>query len=296
MRVLLTGSTGYLGSAIKAHYIRSGHQVITIGRSNKNDISVDLESITVIRLSELISDIDCIIHCAAINEVSINDSIDKTYSINVTLTRKLVEYAERNNVKSFIYISTFHVYGLISGDINEKSKINPINDYGLTHYLSEEIIRTRSKYSDFDYLIIRPTNIYGIPNDFESFDRWSLVPFQFVRDAILKGRIVINSSGQQYRNFVSINDVLNCFHLLGKESVVNAYGSMELSIHDFAKYISSYMKENHSVDVEVVVKGKLISGEHSINVRNTSSIYSPSYGEFDHFIERMIEEKKQWIR
>ncbi|WP_162062314.1 NAD-dependent epimerase/dehydratase family protein [Vibrio taketomensis] len=164
---------------ITEHYLRLNCEVITIGRSLQNDIVADLEEVNVEELVTQVRDVDTIVHCAAINEVLINDSIDRTYNINVTLTRKLTELASLADIRSFIYISTFHVYGISSGLVTDKSEINPINDYGLTHYLSEEIIRTRSKQAEFNYLIIRPTNIYGAPSSFDTFDRWTLVPFQF---------------------------------------------------------------------------------------------------------------------
>lgn len=296
MKVLITGATGFLGREIKEYYLALNYEVITIGRSIQCDIRIDFEKMKVEDIVTQVKSVDTIVHCAAVNEVNINDSIDKTYSINVTLTRKLIELASLINVNSFIYISTFHVYGVSNGLITDESEINPINDYGLTHYISEEIIRTKSKQLNFNYLIIRPTNIYGAPSSFDTFNRWTLVPFQFLRQAMVDKKITINSNGQQYRNFVSICEVIDCLKLIGKETLVNAYGSMELSISDFAKHIADTVGIHLDTYIEVKVKGRAEVGSYKVNVRNKKSEYTPRNGEFERFIRKMLEEKEKWIK
>ncbi|WP_190275910.1 NAD-dependent epimerase/dehydratase family protein [Vibrio sp. N418] len=290
----MTGASGFLGKEIKAYYLATGNDVITIGRSNTDTIIVDLLTLDIDKLATEVGNIDTIVHCAAVNEVDINKSIDITYGINVTLTRKLTELAEKINVKSFVYISTFHVYGVTKGIISQKCEINPINDYGLTHYLSEEIIRAKSNGGSFKYLIIRPTNIYGTPSDFEGFNRWSLVPFQFLKSAYLDRKITINSSGQQYRNFVSINDVIQCLDLIGKEKVVNAFGETEMSIANFARIIGSIVGKYGDTNINVEVLGKQELGDYKLEVVNDDSIYTPSPCQLDSFVKSMIEVKEQW--
>lgn len=294
MRVLITGITGFLGKEIKKHYLMNGDEIISIGRSKYNDIVIDFFDFDVTELANNIGHVDTIVHCAAVNEVEINKSIDQTYAINVVLTRKLVELSKLLSIKNFIYISTFHVYGESSGWISDESEIKPINDYGLTHYLSEEIIRTNSYYNQYDYLIIRPTNIYGVPSDFKNFNRWTLVPFQFLKSAYYDGKIVINSSGQQYRNFVSISDVIQCLSLIGKEKVVNAYGTLELSISDFAKIIGKLVGRICNKNVLIEVTGVQEPGNYQLNVTNHKSQFKPSPSELESFIMNMIKVKEKW--
>ncbi len=296
MKVLMTGASGFLGKEIKAHYLASGNDVITIGRSNIDSVVIDLLTLDIDKLATDVGKIDTIVHCAAVNEVDINKSIDTTYAINVTLTRKLTELAEKIKVKNFIYISTFHVYGVTKGIVSQKCEINPINDYGLTHYLSEEIIRAKSNNGSFKYLIIRPTNIYGTPSNFEGFTRWSLVPFQFLASAYLDKKITINSSGQQYRNFVSVNDVLQCLDLIGKEKVVNAFGQVEMSIANFARTIGSIVGEYCNTDIDVEILGNQELGDYKLKVINEDSLFNPSLSGLDGFVKSMLEVKNQWIK
>ena len=124
----------------------------------------------------------------------------------------------------FIYISTFHVYGKESGFFSTKEICNPINDYGLTHYLSEEVIRNTLRGSSINALILRPTNIYGVPIDLKSFNRWSLAPFAFIKESLERGSITLRSSGNQLRNFVHIDQVIGSLPGDSDFEIRNVYG------------------------------------------------------------------------
>mgnify|MGYP000670732389 CR=1 FL=1 len=266
-KILLVGGSGFLGQGIAERYRSEGHEVTTIGRSLCSDIVVDFECEDV--LSAVSSDYDMLIHAAAINEVFINDDIGKTYFINVTVTRILVELAKNLKIKQFIYISTFHVYGRSHGEINEETVPFPINDYGLTHLLSESIVTNLGKANNIETLIVRPTNIYGIPVNIKKFNRWSLVPFAFVKSAIEKGVITLASSGLQQRNFVSIDSVIDTFCLVGDVKVVNAIGVSTLSIYDFATLVASSV--GLLLSREIAVHRVSVEGG-MINELNISSI------------------------
>ena len=67
--------------------------------------------------------------------------------INTVGTKNLLEALNLTNLKNFVYISTFHVYGLTEGDIDENTELNPKNDYALTHLFAEF-------YTFFKFLLI----------------------------------------------------------------------------------------------------------------------------------------------
>lgn len=286
-KILLIGGTGFLGAKIKDHYENNSIEVITMGRNELSDIVTDFSDIDFVELVNW--QFDTIVHCLAVNETKINESIDETYKINVTLTRKILEIAVKCGVKNFIYLSTFHVYGKTTGYIDEKSDNKPLNDYGLTHYLSENIVQNICSLNSINYLLVRPTNIYGVPSVNTPFSRWSLVPFQFVKMAKETNAIKLQSSGEQLRNFVSVDDVIHCFELLGKKHIVNAYGCETLSIYDFANLVASKYLDITGQVVPVerppwapVEKGSLLT------ITNTFDDYVPSEGHLEQYLISMI--------
>ncbi|RKF17820.1 NAD(P)-dependent oxidoreductase [Alginatibacterium sediminis] len=296
MKVLVCGATGYLGQELTNHYRSQGHDVVTLGRSPKNDINLDITNFNITKLINVLVKIDLVVHCAAINEVEIAKDIVNTYNVNVVLTRLLIEMAVKLSVSSFIYVSTFHVYGTSCGEITEKNKMHPINDYGLTHYLSEEIVRVSCGRNGIDFLILRPTNIYGRPSDISSFNRKSLVPFQFLEQALMTNEIVINSSGQQYRNFVSVKEVVDCLKFVGSEEIINCYGELNTSIEDFAHRIGGIVNEEFDKNVKVRVCGKRVPGNYALSVSNTNSLYQPRRECLKEFVVDMVGCKKQWTK
>jgi UDP-glucose 4-epimerase len=249
--LLLVGGTGFLGQHIKQYYINIGWGVITIGRSELNDIVVDISSHVDLSKIILHKKVSRIIHAAAVNEQNIPNDLTASYAVNVTATRLLIELAKKNDIKEFVYISTFHVYGKSSGYIDETHHTDPLNDYGLTHLLSEEIVIKLAKINNLTPLIIRPTNIYGIPIDMKLFDRWTLVPFAFIRSAVLESQIVLTTSGRQLRNFVDIIDVLDATDQVGKAIIINVASQDNLSIRDFALKISSIIKDIYNLNCKV---------------------------------------------
>lgn len=53
--------------------------------------------------------------------------------------------------------------------------------------------------------VLRPANLYGVPADWTRFDRWTLAPFDFVRQAVTTGRIRLLSDGSPVRSYVSLD-------------------------------------------------------------------------------------------
>ena len=281
--LLLVGATGYLGQHIKQHYENSGWEVTTLGRAASNDIVADISShhdICTIVLNKIYSRL---IHAAAVNEVDICKNFSQTYAVNVTATRLLLELAKNNKIKEFVYISTFHVYGQSSGCIDEHQRTMPINDYGLTHLLSEEIIIKFSKVNQLTPLIIRPTNIYGLPVAMAAFNRWSLVPFAFVRSAVGEGKIELTSSGYQMRNFVDVKDVVKTTELVGQCLLVNAAGNDNLTIRAFALTIASILKERLNLVCQVSWKDDELKEPESLLVKNRD-VQSHCRGDLTQFI------------
>ena len=173
MKVLVTGASGLLGKKVIKELLDKDYNVVALYNRNQipfnHDklIKIQLDLSNKVYLEDLIlkKKPDIIIHLAAYTNVDgceINK--DKAWSINVEATRSIVR-AARVVKAHIIYISTDYVFDGEKGLYKETDTPNPINYYGLTKLIGEEIIRS----SDLLYTIIRPSAIYGIGGSKKSF-------------------------------------------------------------------------------------------------------------------------------
>ncbi len=173
VKILVTGGSGLLGSKLVGELLSRNYEVIAL--YNRNPIPVDHEKLVKVRLDIVdktsLEDLilktrpDVIIHSAAYTDVD-GCERNKTYAwrVNVEATRSIVRAARV--VKShLIYVSTDYVFDGEKGLYRENDTPSPVNYYGLTKLVGEELVRT----SDLLYTIVRPSTIYGVGGSKKSF-------------------------------------------------------------------------------------------------------------------------------
>jgi UDP-glucose 4-epimerase len=176
--ILVTGGAGYIGS----------HVVKLLGQLKENivvldDLSSGFEASVLygefVRGNtgdkDLVSDIlkrhnvESVIHFAA--HTIVPESVEnplKYYQNNTCCTRNLLECCAAAGVKNFIFSSTAAVYGeLETGFASEKTATSPINPYGSSKLMSEQMINDLSKASELKHVILRYFNVAGSDPDGE---------------------------------------------------------------------------------------------------------------------------------
>lgn len=237
--ILISGASGYLGGIARRYFACQGYQVKTIGRSLQDDFYFDFGSFDYSQYAALKKiEADIFIHAAAANEVICRENPASAYAVNVAGTKSALELAIEHKISSFVYISTFHVFNVSQGVIDESVTPIPTNDYGMSHYLAEQLVEMVGSHSNLTTLTIRPANLFGIPENIEMCKRWSLVPLEFCKEAVANRKIVLKTAGLQERNFVDTDDLMRCIErYLGNEQLIHCYGPDTLSILDFAKLV-----------------------------------------------------------
>jgi nucleoside-diphosphate-sugar epimerase len=137
MKILLTGSTGYIGSNVLSFYKKS-HDIFLWKRGYTFKEAVSFNP-------------DLIIHSAG--EIY---NKEKMIESNILLTYKLVEAAEACKSK-FIYIGSSSEYGIKPYDITENEPLRPTTLYGATKASGSLIVYS----SSIPTIIARPFSVYG---------------------------------------------------------------------------------------------------------------------------------------
>jgi UDP-glucose 4-epimerase len=200
--------------------------------------------------------IDIIIHLAASNEIDSMNDPELALRINTQGTYKLLSAANANNVNKFIYFSTFHVYGeALNSIITEESTTRPFHPYAITHRAAEDFVTYFNHYFGMKTLIFRLSNCYGYPMHKE-VNRWTLVFNDFCKQAVTTGRIILKSSGKQYRDFISLHNVARAVHHFvfvvpdkWGDGLYNLGGNCSMSILEAARKISDIYNEKYKKEI-----------------------------------------------
>jgi len=164
LKVLVTGGSSTPGYRIVQEFTKAGYKVIT--QYNENEIpeieGVEKVKVDFLDLNKLVDFVnmvkpEVIIHTAALGDVDKCES-DKelAWRVNVDATLILTRESLKYNAY-FLYLSTDYVFDGERGLYKEEDIPNPVNYYGLTKLIAENIVRSAlSRYS-----IVRTSHIYG---------------------------------------------------------------------------------------------------------------------------------------
>lgn len=259
--VLVTGASGYIGSRLVAQLAEAGIACTATARSNPEklaaELGMDVTQLDVMGSLPSFAGVRTVVHCATPNDI-MSRGEDGGIPLAVSGTRALLEQCIEDGVDRFVYLSTVQVYGTeLSGDLDQNTPVAPETAYGLNHYLGEEVCRYYAQNHDIDVIILRPSNVYGVPL-VSTVDRWTLVPMCFVRDAATDGQVILRSSGKQSRNFISTTEVADCVVGLLSNfpsgfTILNAASDWYASIVEIAKMLERVWQEETGRTLEVSV-------------------------------------------
>lgn len=259
--VYVTGCCGFIGSYITAECLGRGWYVKGIDKMTyasservlaefKKFPNFSFEKMDINDL-EFLYDCDYVINSAA--ETHVDNSIVKSDDFihsNIHGVYNLLELIRktRGNTKPvFFHISTDEVYGDIQeGSHKETDMLKPSNPYSATKAAGDMLVKAWSRTYDIPYMIVRPTNNYGIGQYVEK-----LIP-RCCKSIFLGKKIPVHNNGTPMRVWLHARDTaLAIVHLveLGvKNEIFNISGNLEQSnIDTINKVIKSYFTEPRDV-------------------------------------------------
>ncbi len=172
MRILVTGGAGYIGSHVVKALGKEGHELliydnlstghewaILFGRLRRGDLA----DRTAVR--EALRDFcpEAVMHFAA--SIQVEESVREPlayYRNNVVHTLNLLEAMRETGSARFLYSSTAAVYGIPETiPVDERAPLRPINPYGASKVMVEQILADLAIASDFRYCALRYFNVAG---------------------------------------------------------------------------------------------------------------------------------------
>jgi len=212
MRVLLTGSEGYLGCLLGPELVRDGHTVLGLDtgfyRAGWLYRGVDRTVETLDRdVRQLAVDdlrgFDAVVHMAELSNDPLGDLIGEvTYAVNHQGSVRLAELAKRAGVSRFVYMSSCSVYGIADGTVDEQSPINPQTAYGVCKGLVERDVAALAD-DDFSPTFMRNATAFGASPRM----RFDIVLNNLSGLAWTTKQIAMTSDGSPWRPLVHALDI-----------------------------------------------------------------------------------------
>lgn len=227
MNILITGASGFLGSAIVANYVLGAvsHKLISISREDipnqwngSKNLRGDITDYDFLRRVIADEEINIIYHCAANSIVRTCASDPVTaYEINVLGTVKLLEAVRTvgmNNIKSIVISTSDKAMGHSPSPYTEESPLKPKYTYESTKSCQDIVAQNYFHNYGLPINIMRCSNIYGAGDPNLS----RIVPNTIMR--LHNGqKPLLNRGVRNYiREFIHVSDVVNAFKLVAEKA------------------------------------------------------------------------------
>ena len=319
--VVITGCLGFIGSHVTAACLKRGWRVYGIDKQTYASIeymrflermpsvsNFTFHAADICDLKDL-PDCDYIINIAAETHVG-NSIIDSSGFIhsNVTGVKNLLDIIRRkpSNIATkpiFFHFSTDEVYGdIIEGSHDEASLLSPSNPYSASKAAADMLIKAWARTYGMDYLILRPTNNYGIDQYPEK-----LIPL--VVKHLERGiKIRLHNKGEPYRNWLHAEDTAQAVITIIESGVVNetfnvAGGFEQRNKDTVTKIVNSYFNGRHDreylgledrLDLSYVREGQDV--RYSVDDNKLRSLGWEPVKFFDQEIDHIVKHYKNHFR
>ena len=140
-------------------------------------------------------------------EVSFDDPVADLEK-NTVSTLNLLQYAKENNTERFVYASSMSVYGAVPDQpIPETHSCRPLSCYGVGKRASELYLEIFGL--QIPWVSLRMFNVYGPGQDLQNL-RQGMVSI-YLAQAVQQGKIVVKGNLERFRDFIFIDDVVQCW-------------------------------------------------------------------------------------
>ena len=242
-KILVTGGAGYIGSHVARKLLESGHQVVVVDNlstGKRENVPAgaaffegDLGDMNFMRDVFSANRVEAVMHLAASIEVEESVKEPEKYLQNNSInTSRLLTVMHEFGVKKLVFSSTCALYDPSEGRaLSETSPVSPMNPYGHSKFLAEQIIDYHTRYLGLSAIVFRYFNACGC--DFDGQIRPThashLIPNILEVAAGNRPQIKVNGSdyatpdGTCVRDFIHVLDIARA-HELGLKRLMHSAG------------------------------------------------------------------------
>ena len=239
--ILVVGGAGYIGSHLVKELVENQGVIVLDNLTTGHEEAIDPRAVFVEGdlgdehiLNEIFTNykVEAVMHFAANSLVGESvENPQKYYQNNVAKTLTLLDVMMKHDVKKFIFSSTAATYGIPKVDsITEQSETNPINPYGRSKLMIEQVLEDYKNAYDLKYIVLRYFNAAGAHESGEIGENHQpethLIPI--ILEHLLGRRDSISVFGTDYdtfdgtciRDYIHVTDLAEA-HILACEALLD---------------------------------------------------------------------------
>tara|TARA_Y100000590_G_scaffold468363_1_gene650889 strand:- start:4663 stop:5649 length:987 start_codon:yes stop_codon:yes gene_type:complete len=303
MKILVTGSAGFIGFHTAKFFLKKGHQVfgldnlnryydinlkkarnkILLGFKNYNFKKININSFKKVENFFLKNKFDLVIHLAAQAGVRYSLKNPSAYiDTNLRGFFNIIENCKKNNIKKLIYASSSSVYGVNKNKFFKEtdSAVSPIQLYAATKRSNELIAHAYSSLYKMNTIGLRFFTVYG------PWGRPDMSFFLFTKKILNNEIIDVFNFGKHVRDFTYIDDVVRGIFLCSKKNlkksknnqlfnIVNIACGKPVKLINFISIIEKKLNKKSHKRFKNLQKGDVLRTAGSINKIKSIFGYQP---------------------
>jgi nucleoside-diphosphate-sugar epimerase len=295
MKVLVTGASGFIGSRLASKLIEKNHSVFGLVHKNKPlnpEIKIINGDLTDSKFRIPDEKFDVVFHLAAVTPMEKNKK--KIKNVNYEGTVNLFNHIQ-NKTNFFVYVSGLGAFGDPGNKIiDENTPLSPNTDYTKIRLKAQQFLEKKCKEHSIHFSVAYLGEVYGNGGWFTS---------QIV-SRLKKGRFRMPKSGEYYRCFVHVDDVVNSLIVIAEnhahdQSFVITDSTPSL-FKDFINFTCDKLEVKHPGSVPMFLAKTVLGGDFvkllttSIKTSNEkiSKIHNIQYPSYKEGIESFISKIK----
>lgn len=273
MKILVTGGAGFVGSHLVDELILKNHEVFIIddlSTGKKEFINTKAQfhktNIGDKKISKIFDkyNFDIVYHLAAQKSVpySIKNPIEDA-NINILGTLNLLKNCIKYKIDKIIFTSTGGaIYDSATFfPTDEECIAKPLSPYAISKFAIEKYLNFYQKIHGLNYVILRPSNIYGPRQD----PRGEAGVIAIFINNLLKNKQCLIFGGDQTRDFVYVKDIVSALIIAqkAKNDIYNISTANDISITNLYEKIRKSTNSNLTPEYKQAIKGEIIKSQLS---------------------------------